>query len=97
MKSFKHWIRQEVEEIFGVKEVRKHPLLEKWLGAEFDISDKEKERLEELRLLLDENVDLWNEAIPIAIGKNEFFRSTFAARQLQYSTLSNVYGTSFSR
>lgn len=62
MKSFRHWIRQEVEEVFGVKEVRKHPLLEKWLEAEFEISDKETERLEEFRLLLDENVDLWNEA-----------------------------------
>lgn len=62
MKPFKYWIRQEVDEVFGVKEVRKHELLEKWLEAELDISDKEKERLEELRLLLDENVDLWNEA-----------------------------------
>lgn len=62
MKPFKHWIRQEVEEVFGIKEVKKHDLLDAWLNAECTISDEKKERLEALRLFLDENVDLWNEA-----------------------------------
>lgn len=62
MKSFKHWIRQEVEEVFGIKEVKKHDLLEAWLNTECTVSDEEEEDLEALRLFLDENVDLWNEA-----------------------------------
>lgn len=62
MKSFKHWKRQEVEETFGIEEVETHPLLEKWLKANNEISESESTRLEELRELLIKNVDLWNEA-----------------------------------
>lgn len=61
MKTFKHWKRQEVEEFFGLEELREHPLLEKWLETKCEISDLERNYLDALRLLLKQNVDLWNE------------------------------------
>lgn len=53
---------QEVEEVFGIREVEEHPLLSDWLTADCEISEEEKSRLEELKIMLRENVNLWNEA-----------------------------------
>ncbi|MEM6318713.1 MAG: hypothetical protein AAF960_13660 [Bacteroidota bacterium] len=61
-KSFKYSLRQDVEEVFGIEEVKKHDLLDQWLAAECELTETEKIRLEELRSTLEENVDLWNEA-----------------------------------
>lgn len=62
MKSFKNWKRQEVEETFGVTEVKQHALLEDWVNHQATFTEQEKTRLEQLRAYLADNVDLWNEA-----------------------------------
>ena len=61
MKFFNHWKRQEEEEVFGLNEVKVHPLLENWLKAKCDYSELEKQQLINLQTLLKDNVDLWNE------------------------------------
>ncbi|MGB0929813.1 MAG: hypothetical protein ACPGVB_03500 [Chitinophagales bacterium] len=61
MKSFKHWKTQEVEEFFGIEEVSEHPLLEKWLTAQYEISEDERNDLKELQLQLKKSVHFWNE------------------------------------
>lgn len=61
MKSFNYWKRQEVSEEFGIREVKKHILLEQWLNAECDISEQMRTQLKHLQGLLKDNVDLWNE------------------------------------
>ncbi|MEN0046039.1 MAG: hypothetical protein AAF806_03160 [Bacteroidota bacterium] len=62
MKSFKHWKRQEVEEVFGIQEVASHPLLEQWLSHKCEIVESDKNTLFRLQKSLVKNVDLWNEA-----------------------------------
>lgn len=61
MKTFKNWKTQEVEEVFGLTEVENHPLLEKWLNAQCEISDLERKYLETLQVLLKKSVHFWNE------------------------------------
>lgn len=61
MKSFNYWKRQEVSEEFGIKEVKKHTLLEQWLSIKCDIPKQTKGQLKQLQNLLKDNVDLWNE------------------------------------
>lgn len=63
LKSFKYWKRQEVQTAFGLKRVKKMNLLEDWQKVDVTtISNKEKERIEELRLDLKGYVINWNEA-----------------------------------
>ncbi|MEM0992320.1 MAG: hypothetical protein AAF847_12870 [Bacteroidota bacterium] len=62
MKSFKHWKMQEVEETFEVREIGGHPLLTEWMSISCELSENERIQLEDLRLLLKKNVNLWNEA-----------------------------------
>lgn len=63
MKPFKYWKRQEVEEAFGLKRLRNLPILSEWLNVDMNtIGGKAKERLEELRGVLIDNILDWNEA-----------------------------------
>ncbi len=63
MKSFKHWKRQEVEEIFGLNRLQKMPLLEEWKKVNInEINESEKSQIEELREFIAYHVMDWNEA-----------------------------------
>ena len=61
-KSFKYWIAQEVEEVFGVKRVSTSPLLERWLERKVDIAKQTLDAAEVLRTELVKSVDYWDEA-----------------------------------
>lgn len=52
---------QEIETTFGAKKIKNHPAMLTWLAAEPDLTPAEFERVEPLRLRLEEKVDFWNE------------------------------------
>ena len=63
LKSFKYWKRQEVQNAFGLKRVFEMPLMEEWLDVNINtLTNKERERIEELRLELARFGTDWNEA-----------------------------------
>lgn len=61
MKPFERWLTQDVETTFGVKKVKNHPAMLAWMAAEPHLTQTEMERVEPLRLRLEEKVDFWNE------------------------------------
>jgi hypothetical protein len=61
MKSFENWLTQEVEDLFGLEEVEKHPLLETWLHALPALDLIEEAVLDKLRPILATKVKYWNE------------------------------------
>jgi hypothetical protein len=61
MKPFEKWKIDEVELTFGVKFTRNMTLLNDWIKFSQVLSQKDAERLEELRLSLVEFANFWNE------------------------------------
>lgn len=61
-KLFKYWRTQEVEDTFGITPATDISLLEDWLSADCEITDKEREKLEDLKADLIKKVKYWNEA-----------------------------------
>ena len=61
MKPFEKWHIQEVETTFGLKKVKKLPLLDEWLAANEPISAFEKEWIERMRLDIEDKAQFWNE------------------------------------
>lgn len=62
LKSFRYWKTQEIEDTFGISEVKNSQVLAKWLNTKCEITAAEKRRLEQLRVRLEERVTYWNEA-----------------------------------
>ena len=60
-RNFKEWDYQMIGNTFGIKRVRKHPVLDEWLSAKYEPTDIEKSRLLHLKELLWERVDGLNE------------------------------------
>lgn len=61
MKSFEKWETEELERTYGLVVNKKMVLLETWLQNEHEISLRETETLEDLRLRLEEYVGFWGE------------------------------------
>ncbi len=61
IKSFEKWRIGEVERTFGIRFHKKLSLMDKWLDFEKDITIEEKNRIEPLRLLLEEMAIFWGE------------------------------------
>ncbi|MEM9885963.1 MAG: hypothetical protein AAF849_08730 [Bacteroidota bacterium] len=61
MKAFKDWKFQDITYVFGIKRVFNHPLLEDWLQAEHQASEKDAKTIEELREELLYTIDTLNE------------------------------------
>lgn len=61
MKPFEKWETEEVERTFGIKFAKGMPLMHDWLAFSQDLTPKDKERAEELRLFLEPFASLWNE------------------------------------
>ena len=61
---FSDWNKEELEATFGLIRLYQHALLEQWLetAATQKISAFEQEILTNLRQLLFENADAWNES-----------------------------------
>ena len=62
LKSFRYWKTQEIEDTFGISEVKNSQELEKWLSTKCEITSQEESNLERLRIRLEERVTYWNEA-----------------------------------
>ena len=64
-KPFEAWLISEVEDIFHLNRVEKHPMLEQWLlegmADSRAISLYEQQTLDFLQHKLRQNVDIWNE------------------------------------
>jgi hypothetical protein len=61
LKRFERWTFEDVEETFGTKRIKNHPVLTKWLEAPFEGDDYVQNRLEVLKNRLIDNVESWNE------------------------------------
>jgi hypothetical protein len=61
MKAFEKWKTEEVERIFGIVQMKIMPLMTDWLQFEQDLSNREVEISEDLRLRLQDFADFWNE------------------------------------
>jgi hypothetical protein len=60
--SFKYWLTQEVEEVFGIAPSQDTRLLEDWLAADCELTEREREELNALKNELIQKVKYWNEA-----------------------------------
>ena len=61
-KSFKYWLRQDLEQYFDIKNVKGDlPLLNEWILSQNKISVFEKEQLEIIKQELQQNATYWNE------------------------------------
>jgi len=60
-KPFKDWLCEEVETEFGLTRLREHPLLNPLKNLSLAHDDPRRPALEELRLLLFDYIDSWNE------------------------------------
>jgi PD-(D/E)XK nuclease superfamily len=61
MKSFENWNAEELELTYGICEVENHPLLDTWLSAKFEMTERQRDTLNDLQYVLKKNVDAWNE------------------------------------
>ncbi len=61
MKSFEKWETEELERTYGLTVNKKMILLETWLQNEHEITPRETETLESLRLRLEEYASFWGE------------------------------------
>jgi hypothetical protein len=61
MRSFETWEFEQVNDAFGMTRLMEHPLLDRWLKAEFEINEYISQELESLRLLSFQQVETWNE------------------------------------
>ena len=60
-RNFKEWDYQMIGNTFGIKRVKKHPALDKWLSVKHSPNELEKNNLLYLREDLLDRVDGWNE------------------------------------
>ncbi|MFY8001650.1 MAG: hypothetical protein ACOVSW_23865 [Candidatus Kapaibacteriota bacterium] len=58
---FNQWDVDGIEQTLGLRYTRLHPTLVEWTSAAPDISAEQREMLLELRNILFDNVDAWNE------------------------------------
>lgn len=61
MKPFEKWKTEEVERTFGIQYKKTMPLMNDWLAFEQELTAKQSEISEELRLFLSDFADFWNE------------------------------------
>ena len=61
MRSFETWEFEQVNDAFGMVQIWEHPLLDRWLQAEHEISPTKLEMLEDLRVEALHQVTTWNE------------------------------------
>jgi hypothetical protein len=61
MKSFENWNAEELELTYGIREVENHPFLDAWLSAKFEMTERQRDTLNDLQYVLKKNVDAWNE------------------------------------
>jgi hypothetical protein len=61
MLTFKECTLLKLEKTFNLQQVRTYKVLQQWLSGTADISEKERINLLDLRELLIDNVDDWNE------------------------------------
>jgi hypothetical protein len=61
MRSFETWEFEQVNDAFGMVRLMEHPLLDRWLKADFEINEYILQELESLRLLSLQQVETWNE------------------------------------
>ena len=61
MLTFQECTLLKLEKTFALQQVRNHSVLQDWLSATADISERERGNLLDLRELLIDNVDDWNE------------------------------------
>jgi hypothetical protein len=91
-KSFDHWEREALEDVFGLQYVKNHAILMEWMNADESISASEFAELEELRVELEDEISGWNEEevklffinnlIRMIRFKNSNIYKTFAQRTL---------------
>jgi hypothetical protein len=60
-KSFETWEYEEVENRFGLKRIKKHPLLEEWISTPQKIKETQELFLKLIQERLIDNADAWNE------------------------------------
>jgi hypothetical protein len=60
MKGFEHWKEQDLVYNLGLKKVKKHPLLEKWLSAKNPANDDETKAIDYLSNYLANRADKMN-------------------------------------
>jgi len=62
-KNFSDWNKEELEDTFGLRQVRNAEILDKWvkLAETFTLATFEIEYLKHIREILIDNVDNWNE------------------------------------
>ena len=76
-KSFKDWLYEEVCDAFGLTEVMSHPEIEKLKTIKLPIDDLRRNSIEELRVLLKQYINSWNEDAPARVmGKGSFRESS---------------------
>jgi hypothetical protein len=61
MKSFEQWDTDQLELVFGLKQVDDLPELSSWLASDFPHTDEEIKFISMLREYARRNVDAWNE------------------------------------
>ncbi len=81
--NFREWTSDRVDEVFGTKQIDKHPVLDKWLSYEAELANWEKEALSKIQRPLIKGAIGWNEVEL----ENKFISPMFM--------LAGVYGDNF--
>lgn len=61
MLTFKECTLAKLDKTFGLEQIKQNQAMQEWLDGKADISKREQENLLDLRYLLRENADNWNE------------------------------------
>ncbi len=59
--TFNQMTKQQLEELFGLQRVREHPILHEWLSTPQTLSDVEQAVLADLKDILLDRIEDWNE------------------------------------
>ncbi len=94
VKSFENWLREEVEQTFGIKRNDDLPTLEKWINATYPLTEQELQILKSLQKNLRKELDLYNEdelklffiseILKMVNFKSEIYRA-FTQRQMEFT------------
>ena len=85
-KSFESWEREELEQTFGLKSVKTHPVMTAWLSANEAITLEEQAKMKKLQYDLQKEISFWNEEEVKLFFINDIIRMVEFKREDIYKT-----------
>ena len=92
-KSFESWEREELEQTFGLKSVKNHPVMTAWLSANEAITLEEQAKMSKLQYDLQKEISFWNEEEVKLFFINDIIRQIRRVRRKKGEVNSNCLCT----